>query len=75
MLIPHYTPSTFRDVKKDIISVGTSNDNIKLIKLTKNYNNPKFFPRKFERDPDTFQITIEDGFIKIQRTDSLFDGW
>lgn len=75
MIIPHYTPSTFRDVKKDIISVGTSNDNIKLIKLTKNYNNPKFFPRKFERDPDTFQITIEDGFIKIQRTDSLFDGW
>ena len=75
MVIDHYTPSTLRNVRKDIINAGTSNDNIKLIPITKNYINPKFYPRKFERDPDTFQITIEDGFIKIQRTDSLFDGW
>lgn len=75
MIISHYTPSTLRDVKKDIINAGTSNDNIKLIPETKNYINPKFFPRKFERDPDTFEVSIENGFIKIRRSDVLVGGW
>jgi len=75
MIIPHYTPSTLRNVNKDIINAGTSNDNIKLIPITKNYINPKFYPRKFERDPDTFEVSIQDNFIKIRRSDVLVDGW
>jgi mannosyltransferase OCH1-like enzyme len=75
MIIPHYTPSTLRNVKKDIINAGTSNDNIKLIPLKKNYPNPKFYPRKFERDPDTFEISIENNFLKIRRSDVLVGGW
>ena len=75
MIIPHYTPSTLRNVKKDIINAGTSNDNIKLIPLKKNYPNPKFYPRKFERDPDTFEVSIENNFLKIRRSDVLVGGW
>lgn len=75
MLVSHYTPSTLRNVKKDIINAGTSNDNIKLIPLKKNYSNPKFYPRKFERDPDTFEVSIENNFLKIRRSDVSVGGW
>ena len=76
MLIPKYTYSTFRKSTSDIIDAGTCNDNSKIIKLNKKYNNPIFYPRKFERWNDTFSVTIIDNqSIEVRRTDVKVGGW
>ena len=75
MVVNHYTPSTLRNAKKDIINAGTSNDNVKIIPLIKNYKNPKFFPRKFEKWPDEFEITLVGGNLQIRRSDVKIGGW
>jgi mannosyltransferase OCH1-like enzyme len=75
MIISHYTPSTLREVKKDIINAGTSNDNVKTIPLIKNYKNPKFFPRKFEKWSDEFEIILVGGNLQIRRSDVKIGGW
>lgn len=76
MLIPKYTYSKFRKSTSDIIDAGTCNDNSKIIKLNKKYNNPIFYPRKFERWNDTFSVTmIDDESIEVRRTDVKVGGW
>jgi mannosyltransferase OCH1-like enzyme len=75
MIIPHYTHSNIKKVNKDIISAGISEDNVKIIKLTKNYKNPVFYPRKFEKWSDTFEVTLIDDVIKVRRTDQPTLGW
>jgi mannosyltransferase OCH1-like enzyme len=75
MVIDHYTPSTLRSVNRDIINAGTSNDNIKLIPLNKKYINPKFYPKKFEKWPDQFEVTMVGNNLQIRRSDVVFGGW
>jgi len=76
MFVSKYTHSSFRKSSSDIIDAGTSNDNTKIIKLNKVYNDPKFFPRKFERWNDTFAITVIDNTtIEVRRTDVKVGGW
>ena len=75
MIIPQYSPSSIKNVNKDIISAGISEENVKIIKLTKNYKNPVFYPRKFEKWSDTFEVTLIDDVIKVRRTDEPTLGW
>ena len=76
MKIPKYLPSSYKSSNKDIINAGTCNDNIKIIPLDKKYNNPKFYPRKFEKWEDEFSvILLEDNSIKVRRTDVQVGGW
>lgn len=74
--IDHYTPSKNNDKAIAIINAGTSDDNIKIIKLPDKYTNPKFYPRKFENWPDEFEIQLLDiNTIKVRRTDVIVGGW
>lgn len=75
MLVPSYTQSAYKKITIDIINAGTSNDNVKIIKLNKKYNNPRFFPRKFEKWPDEFEITLCNDELTIRRTDVSVGGW
>jgi mannosyltransferase OCH1-like enzyme len=75
MLVSHYTPSTLKNVKKDIINAGTSNDNVKIIPLTQKYKNPKFYPRKFDKWPDKFEVKLVNNGLYIRRTDVTIGGW
>lgn len=76
MKISHYAPSTNRNSLKAIINAGTSNDNVKIISTNTLYNNPKFFPRKFEKWPDQFEVSqLKDGNISVRRTDVSVGGW
>lgn len=76
MEVQKYTPSSHKKSNRDIVSAGTSNDNSKIIKLGRKYNNPKFYPRKFEKWNDTFSVTlIDDQSIEVRRTDVKVGGW
>jgi mannosyltransferase OCH1-like enzyme len=75
MLIPHYTPSSVKNSNKDIISAGISENNVKILKLSKHYKNPVFYPRKFEKWSDTFEVIQIDDVIQIRRTDNPNLGW
>jgi mannosyltransferase OCH1-like enzyme len=76
MKVQKYTHSTFRKSTSDIIDAGVSNENSQIIKLHKKYKHPKFYPRKFERWPDTFSVTmIDDETIEVRRTDVKVGGW
>ena len=76
MKVQKYTRSSHKNSSKDIISASTCNDNSKIIKLTKTYKNPKFYPRKFEKWNDTFSVTlIDDNNIEVRRTDVKIGGW
>jgi mannosyltransferase OCH1-like enzyme len=58
------------------LNAGTSIDNIKIISLDSKYKNPSFFPRKFEKWPDEFEIKSDgDGKVSVRRTDVKFGGW
>ena len=74
--INHYSKSLYKNTLSTIINAGTSNDNIKIIRLPQKYINPKFYPRKFENWPDTFEINLlDDNMLKIRRSDVLSCGW
>jgi mannosyltransferase OCH1-like enzyme len=76
MEVSAYTASTHVKSTTDIINAGTCNDNVKIIKLSKKYNNPKFYPRAFKQWPDTFSVTIvDDEHIQVRRTDVTVGGW
>lgn len=76
MLVSKYTHSTFKKSTTDIIDAGTCNDNTKIIKLNKKYQNPLFYPRKFEKWNDTFSVElIDEDSIKVRRTDVSVGGW
>lgn len=75
MIINHYTPSNIKSVSKTIINAGTSNDNIKIVPTNQAYKNPKFYPRKFEKWPDQFEVKQVDGGIYVRRTDVNIGGW
>jgi mannosyltransferase OCH1-like enzyme len=76
MKINKYTHSSFKKLTTDIISAGTSDDNVKIIKLNKTYNNPKFYPRKFKNWPDKFDIKInENNDLVVRRSDVKIGGW
>ena len=76
MILEHYTRSTIKNVNKSIINAGTSNDNIKIIKLDTIYNSPRFFPRKIGEWSDTFEvILIDNNQIRVRRSDIQIGGW
>jgi len=76
MKINKYTHSSFKKLTTDIISAGTSDDNVKIIKLNKNYNNPRFYPRKFKKWSDEFDINLnENNELVIRRSDVKVGGW
>ncbi len=75
MLIPEYTHSAFKKNTSEVINAGVSNDNIKIIKLNKNYKNPKFYPRKFEKWPDKFSVILNGEELHVRRTDVSVGGW
>lgn len=76
MIVSKYTHSSFKKSTTDIISAGTCDDNSKIIKLSRKYKNPKFYPRKFEKWSDTFSITlIDETSIEVRRTDVKVGGW
>ena len=50
--------------------------NTNLIKLNKNYNNPRFYPRKFKKWSDEFDINLnENNELVIRRSDVKVGGW
>ena len=50
--------------------------NFSLIKLNKNYNNPRFYPRKFKKWSDEFDINLnENNELVIRRSDVKVGGW
>lgn len=75
MKINYYSPSTIKRVNRSVINAGISDNNVKIIPTNQVYKNPKFYPRKFEKWPDTFEVNQVDGGIYVRRTDSNFDGW
>lgn len=76
MMVSHYTSSTHKESFKDLISVGTSDSNSKVVDLNRRYINPKFFPRKFKNWPDTFSArVIENNKLLVTRTDVDNGGW
>jgi len=76
MIVEHYIPQSKQKIYKAIIYAGSSDNNIKIIKLNTIYHNPKFYPRKFINWPDEFEIQIiDDKSIKIRRTDVSIGGW
>jgi mannosyltransferase OCH1-like enzyme len=75
-LLNHYSKSSYKNRLLTIINAGTSNDNIKIIKLSQEYINPKFYPRKFKDWPDEFEIILlDENLLKIRRSDVIFGGW
>jgi mannosyltransferase OCH1-like enzyme len=76
VLVNHYTKSQYTDRLYSVLDVGTSNDNVKIIKLSRTYNNPKFYPRKFKNWPDTFDIVLLDNnLLSVRRSDVSVGGW
>jgi mannosyltransferase OCH1-like enzyme len=75
MIVPEYTHSSFKKVTTAIINAGTSEDNVKRIKLNTTYKNPKLYPRKFEKWPDKFSAVIENDELVVRRTDVSVGGW
>lgn len=72
-----YSSSENKLINQEIINAGTSDDNIKIIKLNKKLLNPKFYPRKFENWPDTFEVLYyeNENSISVRRTDVTKGGW
>ena len=64
-LLNHYSKSLYKNTLSTIINAGTSNDNVKIIKLSRKYINPKFYPRKFKNWPEEFEINLLDGGNKF----------
>ena len=76
MIINHYTPSIIKTTNKEVINVGSSDDNIKIIQLNNTYKNPLFIARKFEKWNDTFELQLlDDNSLKIRRSDVDKGGW
>lgn len=72
----YYTPSNLKKLNFDIINAGTSDDNVKIIELNKTYSNPKFYPRKFKKWNDEFEVLpLNNNTISIRRTDVKVGGW
>ena len=75
-LLSHHSPALNVEAATDVIYAGTSNDNVKCIKLGKIFNNPTFCARKFKKYPDEFEITLlPNNALKIRRTDVTVGGW
>jgi len=75
-MLEHYTKSGYRKSITTVINVGTSNDNVKIVTVSQTFKNPKFYPRKFEKYSDTFEIQLIDNTtLKIKRTDDINHGW
>lgn len=76
VIVDFYTKSSYKNRINTIINAGVSDENIKIIELTKEYKNPTFFPRKFKNWPDEFEIILlEKNMLKIRRTDVTVGGW
>lgn len=75
MVLQHYTQSNYKRARRDVINAGTSLDNTKLVKLNSDYKNPIFYPRKFEKWPDTFEVNLQGDSILVRRTDVTVGGW
>jgi mannosyltransferase OCH1-like enzyme len=76
VLLEHYTKSGYRKSITTVINAGISNDNIKIITVNQTFKNPKFYPRKFEKYSDTFEIqVIDNNTLKIRRSDVSVGGW
>lgn len=74
-LVNHYSPSCHKQTLCEIINAGTSEENTKSIKLNKKYKNATFYPRKFEKWPDKFNVKIQGDSLFIKRTDVEKGGW
>lgn len=76
VLVNFYTKSSHKHKLSSIINAGCSNENIKVLELSQEYVNPKFYPRKFKKWPDQFEvILLEKNRLQIRRTDVKVGGW
>ncbi|NDB86592.1 MAG: hypothetical protein EB127_28435, partial [Alphaproteobacteria bacterium] len=74
--IDFYTRSLHKNFAREVINAGSSQVNQKLVKLSKAYRNPSFYPRKFEEWPDKFEVSLlEDNTLSIKRVDNPKIGW
>jgi mannosyltransferase OCH1-like enzyme len=73
--VDFYTRSLHKNFTREILNVGTSDHNTKVLTFNKSYRDASFYPRKFENWPDTFDVKlIKEDTIEVRRTDSNL-GW